>query len=81
MRFLVLADKYYPTPNANSICLKRILDEFERLGHRILIVNRSTDEKVNDKNGALVNFFQPKETNWEQCNSIGKKLSYISNRL
>lgn len=81
MTILVLADKLYPTPNANSICLKRIMDEFEKSGHRILIVNRSIDERITDRKENVVNFFQPIDEKWERSDSIWKKITYIFHRV
>ncbi len=43
MHFLILADNYYPTPLANSICLQSYLDEFKRAGHQCTIINRVDD--------------------------------------
>lgn len=43
MHFLILADNYYPSPLANSICVRSYLEEFKSAGHQCTIINRVDD--------------------------------------
>jgi hypothetical protein len=82
MTLLVLADKYFPIPYANSICLKHILIELEKTGCKILIVNRISDEKIAiNKLDNIESFFYPEEKSWKRCNKILDKAIYIFHRI
>lgn len=80
MYFLVFADNYHPTPKANSICLKHILDILRENGHKVRIINR-VEGSISNSEEFVFSFSCPHTLRWRQCDTLLKRIRYVIHRI